>query len=250
MTKAHKLLIGSVAALAFLVGPALEQAQANGPETVRIYRLYRPKNGDHMSSTNQYEASNLGYYAESSTLFYSHAYGAGTGTPAPTRPIYRCYIWGWDHMTSTSSTCEGQGAPEFRLGYLLTSPRSGHAAFYRCRTSRGEHFNSFSSTCEGQIREGILGYARTDANQYYHKATLSSGSGSNDCLGRCGLGCSWMPWEAYTPECLEHDQCVAAHGHMGCLGKFFVAAVSYVEAGVKSLFKAVADVVSSIFDWF
>ena len=249
----NRTLIGFLAAAAFLLGPGVGDAVAGGVETVRIYRLYQPGgHNDHMSSHNQYEASSQGYYAESSTLFYSQPHGGNGGTPANARPIYRCYIWGWDHMTSTSSNCEGAGLNEGRLGYLLTSPRSGHAPLYRCRQSTGEHFNSFDPNCEGSqyVTEYILGYARTDGNHFYHKATLSSGSGSNDCFGRCGLGCSWMPWEAWTSECYEHDQCVAQHGHLACLGVFADAAISYVEAGVKQLVKAVADIVSSIFDWF
>jgi hypothetical protein len=155
-------------------------------------------------------------------------------------------------MTTASANCEGAGINEGRLGYLLNSPRAGHAPLYRCRRSNGEHFNSFSSNCEGSqyVTEHILGYARTDGNQSYNIATLSSGSGSDQCMGRCGLGCGWMPWEAWTPECLEHDQCVAQRGHLRCVGGFFEAAISYVEVGVRNLVKAVVDVVSSIFDWF
>ena len=249
----HGQIIAALSVVAaFLCGPGADYAVADSSETVRIYRLYRPANGDHMSSTSQYEASHLGYYAESSTLFYTQPYGGNGGTPAATRPIYRCYIWGWDHMESTSATCEGAGTNEGRLGYLLSSPRAGHAALYRCRQPNGEHFNSFSSTCEGTqyTTEYILGYARTDGNQYYHKAALSTGPGSNDCVGRCGMGCSWMPWDAWTSECLEHDQCVANHGHLSCIGGLFEAAISYVEVGVKSLVKAVVDAVSSFFDWF
>ncbi len=244
--------MAAAAAAMLLTGPGLSDAFAGGAETARIYRLYRPANGDHMSSTNKNEASYLGYYAESSTLYYTQPYGAGTGTPAYARPIYRCFIWGWDHMESTASNCEGAGTNESRLGYLLTSPRAGHAALYRCRQPNGEHFNSFSSACEGSqyVTEYILGYARTDANQSYNVATLSSGAGSNECYGRCGLGCGWMPWEAWTSECLEHDQCVDQKGHLACIGGLFKAAVSYVEVGVKTLVKAVVDVISSVFDWF
>ncbi len=216
-------------------------------ETVRIYRLYRPASGDYMSSTDGSEGASQGYSIQRSFLFYTFDYGYGTGTPASARPIYRCLVDGWDHMESTASNCEGT-VSEGVLGYLLDSPRSGHAAFYRCVHSDGQHFSSFDADCEGHVTEGILGYARVDGHQWHNHAVLSSGSG--ECVGRCGAGCEWMPWEAWTPECLDHDECVEDNGHLLCVGSFFDAAVSYVEAGFKSLAKAVVDAVTSVFDWF
>ena len=229
------------------------QAKA-APETRRVYRLYSASlHHDHMSSFSETEGSQWGYHAESSVLLYSQPYGGSGGTPAPTRPIYRCYIWGWDHMTTTSANCEGaSGTLESLLGYALTSPRSGHVAWYRCRIAGGsEHFTSLSSNCEGHVVEGVLGYIRADGSQFYHQTVMNQGTVNNDCYGRCGWGCTWMPWEAWTDECAEHDRCVRDNGFFHCLdGRFLKAAVSYVEAGLKSLVKAVGNLVKHIFDWF
>ncbi len=245
----------SVFALAVTLGVffwSAGQAKA-APETRRIYRLYSASlHHDHMNSTNPNEGAQYGYSAESSVILYTQPYGGSGGTPAPTRPIYRCYIWGWDHMTSMNSTCEGAGTREATLGYVLTSPRSGHVAWYRCRVAgSNEHFTSLSSTCEGQVVEGVLGYIRADGNQFYHQTVMNQNSVNNDCYGRCGWGCTWMPWEAWTDECAEHDRCVRDNGFFHCLdGRFLRAAVSYVEAGLKSLVKAVGSFLKHVFDWF
>ncbi len=232
------------AALALLIGFYSSTAHAQGV-TREIFRLYNPSNHDHMSSTNQYEASPY-YHAESSMFFYVTG-SATTGTPCNARPIYRCRV-GYDHMESPASNCEGY-PNEGVLGYLCTSATSGHQALYRCRTyGGGEHFNSTNSGCEGHIREFTLGYGKPGYS--YHANTMADTSGTGDCMGRCGLGCSWMPWESYTSACYEHDLCVQQHGHLACLPSLFKATVSYVLDGAVQLIKSVAHAIKSIFDWF
>jgi hypothetical protein len=243
------LVLAAAAAVVCSLAPRVAEA---APETIRIYRLYCGScRGDHMSSSDRYEAS-WGYYAESSMLYYAQAYGGNGDTPAPAHPVYRCYIWGWDHMDSLASNCEIGVGPEAVLGYLLDSWAPNHVGLYRCRQGNGEHFNSTDAGCEGQYYDGFLGWAPADGFESYPQAALNQGGVSNDCLGRCGVGCGWMPWEAWTSECYAHDVCVQNHGYLApqCLVSFIPAAISYVWAGVKSLVHAVVDFVSSIFSWF
>lgn len=224
-------------------------AQAN-TETLRVYRLYSPSYGphDHMESHNQYEAQQLGFYPEAAYLFYAHPYGAG-GTPGPAHPVHRCLIWGWEHMTSLAANCEGAGYVEAQLGYALDNWAPGHTGLYRCRNAqaRDEHFVSTDPGCEGRVPEGLLGYIRLDDS--FQQAELQ-GAPDNECLGRCGLGCSWMPWEAWTSECRAHDECVRDNGQLACLGSFVDAAVSYVWAGVKTLVKTVTSFIKGIFSFW
>ena len=230
-----------------LIGLPASSALAEAPTHRQVFRLWSPNIGDHMPSTNQYEAGNLGYRAESGYLFYAYPYGSANGaTPAPTRPIYRCYIWGWEHMASTASNCEIGYGNEGVLGYLLTSPRAGHAALYRCKQrNSGDHFMSTSSSCEGHITEYVLGYYRV--GEVATDVRLNEGKVDNECLGRCGLGCGWMPWEAWTSECRRHDECVRDRGHLACLPQLAPAAISYVVAGAKTLLRSIGNAVKSFF---
>ncbi len=235
------------AAVGLLVAFSSTTAHANGV-TREIFRLYSSYSHDHMSSTNQYEASNVYpyYHAESSVFLYV-GNSSSTGTPCTARPIYRCRV-GYDHMESTNSNCEGYPV-ESVLGYACSSYKAGHTAWYRCRTnSGGEHFNSTNSGCEGHIKEYTLGWVKPGYS--YHQNTMADTSRTDDCMGRCGLGCSWMPWNSYTSACLEHDLCVEQKGHLACLPKLFTATVSYVLDGAVQLIKSVASAIKSIFDWF
>ncbi len=218
-------------------------------ETKEIFRRYNGK--DHLPTANPNEGNQYGYYTESSLLFYSTPYGGSGGTPAPTVAIYRCLVNGWDHMLSPDPNCEGR-TREGLMGYLLTGSRSGHVAIYRCRNDqqKGDHFWSTDPNCEGRVTEFRLGYGRL-SNKQYNRTDLNSGAVNNDCLGRCGNGCSWMPWEAWTSACRRHDECVRDNGHLHCLdGRFLDAAISYVVAGVKSLIKSIGNAIKSFFDWF
>lgn len=66
------------------------------------------------------------------------------------------------------------------------------------------------------------------------RTTVSFGRvGNVDCTGRCGIGCTWMPYDAWTPECLVHDQCLqsTSTANPACWGPMFdAAAVSYIFA--------------------
>lgn len=246
----YSIRLRIAASFTLVVFASLLPAVALGNETKEVFRKTTSSSWDHLPTTNPNEGNQWGYYIESSLLFYSQSYTA----PQSARPIYRCLVNGWDHMLSTQSGCEGT-AKEGVIGYLLTSSRSGHVPVYRCRNdqNRGEHFWSTSSGCEGRVTEGLLGYA-LPSNQVYTRTTMSNNSSqNNDCFGRCGLGCGWMPWEAWTPECRAHDQCVADHNgnQLPCLdGRFLAAAASYVWAGFKSLVKSIGHAIKSFFDWF
>jgi hypothetical protein len=248
-TRQHLPLAASIAvALAALMGlPAVASANS---ETVEIFRKTRSADWNHLPTANPNEGNNHGYYIESSLLFYARAHGTSGGAPQATRPIYRCLVNGWDHMLSTQSGCEGAKF-EGRIGYLLQSSRSGHVPVYRCRNdnNNGEHFWSVDYNCEGYAREGLLGYA-LPSNNTVQQNDLNRGAVNNDCLGRCGLGCTWMPWEAWTSQCLRHDECVRDHGHLKCLdGRMLDAALSYVAAGAKQLVRSIGNTIKSFFRW-
>lgn len=165
-------LLAATLALASLA--ALETAAQAG--TVPVYRLYRPANGDHMSSRASNEAANLGYYSEGSSLYYDTQ-------PAGGHPVYRCYIWGWDHMESTDPNCENAGVNEGAIGYLMDGPAAGHQAYYRCsQWGNWEHFNSTDPGCEGHRTEYVLGYGP------------SSTAGGNYILYFQGRG--WGGWNS------------------------------------------------------
>lgn len=235
--------------VAFLATLALGSVALATPETLRVFRLYSPTYGphDHMESHDQYESAHLGFYAEAAYLFYANPQGANT--PGPAHPIYRCLIWGWEHMDTGDPGCEGYGYVEATLGYALDGPAAGHVGLYRCRNdqARGEHFVSTDPGCEGRVTEHLLGYIRVDDT---FTQTPLSGQNEDECLGRCGLGCSWMPWDAWTSECMAHDQCVANHGHLACLPQLIPAAISYVWAGAKSLVKTITNFVEDLFSWW
>jgi len=246
-------LVPCVLAVGVLLGLS-GAVEASPPQTTTIYRLYSPYNNhDHMNSVNSSEGSQWGYYPESSVGFYSQPYGGNGGTPAPSRPVYRCLVWGWDHMESLDPNCEGW-VNEGVLGYLLAAPYSGHSALYRCRNdqAKGEHFTSTDPGCEGRVTEGPLGYFLANTFQGYAQASLNESPTRTDCMGRCGYGCNWMPWEAWTSACYDHDLCVRDKGllHPECIVKMVPAAVSYVVAGVKQLVHSVVSFVKKIFKWF
>lgn len=221
-------------------------ARASGPETKELFRKYRPANHDHLPTLDPNEGNNLGYYIESALYIYT----SPTLAPGPSRPIYRCLVNGWDHMISLQSSCEGTTS-EGLLGYLLTSDAAGHVPVYRCRNDQanGDHFWSTASNCEGRVTEHLLGYA-LPSTTVGTETILNSGTVNNDCLGRCGLGCGWMPWEAWTSSCRTHDECVRDNGHLACVGKLLPASISYVVAGAKSLFRSVMNKIKSVFRWF
>jgi hypothetical protein len=72
------------------------------------------------------------------------------------------------------------------------------------------------------------------ASEILKRTTLPFGQlGNTSCTGRCGIGCTWMPYEAWTPECLVHDQCLqsTSTANPACWGPMFdVAATSYIFA--------------------
>lgn len=241
----------ALAALTSFAVPALVPAVAlAAPETKELFRKTRTANWDHLPTFDPNEGNQSGYYVESSTHIYSQPYGGTGGTPSASRPIYRCLVNGWDHMISLSSSCEGTKS-EGLLGYVLTSSASGHIPMYRCRNDQnnGEHFWSSSSTCEGKTTEALLGYVLPSSSGGTENS-LNSGVVNNDCIGRCGLGCSWMPWEAVTSQCRAHDECVRDHGHLACVGKLLPAAISYVAVGLKTLVRSIMNKVKSFFRWF
>lgn len=51
---------------------------------------------------------------------------------------------------------------------------------------------------------------------------------ANDCFGCCGPGC-WGCTGCYTDACRAHDQCVADHGHLRCLGGLIPAIGSLIS---------------------
>jgi hypothetical protein len=152
--------------------------QGQSGVTRRIYGLISADvpSWDHMASPNPREGSvwgyvtepwghpQDGYYADQSYLFYHTAAAA----PAPSHPVYRCYLFGWDHMVSTSPSCEIGVSAEMNLGYLLNSPRAGHGPLYRCRNpiDAHDHFISPASDCNGPnyATEYILGYYKLDSS--------------------------------------------------------------------------------------
>jgi hypothetical protein len=245
----RQLVAAAVAAL--MIGAISATALASNSETKEIFRKTRTADWNHLPTDNPNEGNSSGYYIEGSLHFYAQPYGAVGGAPQGTVAVYRCLVNGWDHMLSTDYNCEGTKR-ERRIGYLLKSARSGHVAVYRCRSdsNNGEHFWSTDYYCEGKTREYRLGYALPSHNQH-NQHNLNSGTVNNDCTGRCGLGCSWMPWEAWTPECRRHDECVRDNGHLKCLdGRMLDAAVSYVAAGAKQLVRSIGNAIKSFFRWF
>ncbi len=92
---------------------------------------------------------------------------------------------------------------------------------------------------------------------YYRQGVLQNldQSPADDCLGRCGAGCSgWMPFggSIYTSQCRTHDECVAAHGHAHpeCILKLVPAAVSYLYQAARNFLSSAWDAVTSFFDWW
>lgn len=81
------------------------------------------------------------------------------------------------------------------------------------------------------------------------RTTLLFGqAGNNQCTGRCGIGCTWMPYEASTPECLAHDQCLAnsSTANPVCWGPLFdAAALSYIFA-IDPVYNKASNFVESI----
>jgi len=80
--------------------------------------------------------------------------------PEPSaKPLYACRINNSeDHMTSPSSTCEGQTVLG-TLGYILTAKPADTPSLplYRCLFN-GTHFDSNDANCEGYKQEFQFGW--------------------------------------------------------------------------------------------
>jgi peptidoglycan hydrolase-like protein with peptidoglycan-binding domain/beta-N-acetylglucosaminidase len=110
--------------------------------------------------------STMAGYSAEGTLGYAFTSPADGAT----QPLYECFIGGWDYMTSTSLTCEGQGVTGQLLGYVFPKKVdatggvvAGPSAdlptvqLKRCMI-RADHFDSTQSNCEEQTAGGVLAY--------------------------------------------------------------------------------------------
>ena len=95
------------------------------------------------------------------------------------RPLYRCLVFGWEHMVSLDVGCEGHRAVAL-MGYLYKNPNElAKIPIYRCLHGI-DHFTSIHPNCEGHRVEGLMGYvSETDPRQQglsavplYHCVTI------------------------------------------------------------------------------
>lgn len=92
----------------------------------------------------------------------------GRGYPAPVTgsvPLYRCFLYGWDEMSSKDPACEGAGVNLGVVGHILAGPTTDSVPLYRCRLASrsdgfevGDHFDSLQPDCEGNPVDGVLGW--------------------------------------------------------------------------------------------
>ncbi|WP_179947118.1 hypothetical protein [Tessaracoccus flavescens] len=80
-------------------------------------------------------------------------------------PLYRCFLYGWNEMSSRDPGCEGAGVNLGVLGHVLTGPTTDSVPLYRCRLASrpdgfeaGDHFDSLQADCEGNPSDGIVGW--------------------------------------------------------------------------------------------
>jgi hypothetical protein len=140
-------------------------------------------------------------------------------------PVYLCKLPG----TSTLYlTADAGCSPGTRVGYAATTNQSF--------TPPGTQRVCLSGTTWPPVAlpncvNQALGPIKSTVVK---RTTLSfAQAGNNQCTGRCGIGCTWMPYEASTPECLAHDQCLANSftANPVCWGPLFdAAAQSYIFA--------------------
>jgi serine/threonine protein kinase len=109
--------------------------------------------GWHFSGTERVSTP-AGFRAE------AHSLGKLLANPeTDTMPLYACRLNGSeDHMTSVSSTCEGQTVLG-TLGYVFKSKPADvpTSPLYRCMIN-GTHFDSLAANCEGYTREFQFGW--------------------------------------------------------------------------------------------
>ncbi len=94
---------------------------------------------------------------------YFHLYGAAT---AGFRPLFRCTKASGKRFLTTSTDCEGTGAPESTLGFIAASAVCGATPLYRTLNAAGAaHFYTVSAPERdnavhnlGFLDEGIAGY--------------------------------------------------------------------------------------------
>jgi hypothetical protein len=248
---------GLVCAFAYI-----QPASAAAPEMVKVHQKYAHTGGtapaDFLPTRDPNEA-NPAYAAGGQAWLYTQPYGGTGNTPAIAVAFRRCYKATSTkyHYINTGSGCVQAGdVNEGVLGYALTSARAGHVALRRCAIGTGTdgHWYVTDGGCGADADKGILGYV-VPVPAPPPEASLSTGK-TNDCMGRCGMGCNgWMPASLvganiYTDQCLAHDQCVAQKGLLACMnGTFVLAAISYSVATDILIVRAIGDALKSVFHW-